>query len=143
MKKSTICISRVRNLSRDRDLDEPVVRVFNAVLEPLGGRGTWVAIRGNGMTIFRRALGSGATPDMTAETIELDYDARNGLGIDERAEDGGYVCDLSLQRASLGGRFYAHWRHPHNEYRAPFQIAMIGLVLGVIGLFLGIAGLLK
>jgi hypothetical protein len=80
---------------------------------------------------------------MTAETIELDYDARNGLGIDERAEDGGYVCDLSLQRASLGGRFYAHWRHPHNEYRAPFQIAMIGLVLGVIGLFLGIAGLLK
>ncbi len=143
MNKSTFCISRVRNFSRDRDFDEPVVRVFNTVLEPLGGRGTWVSIRGNGKSIFRRALGSGATPGMTAETIELDYDARRDLGIDDRAEDGGYICELSLQRASLGGRVHAHWHHPHNEYRAAFQIALIGLVLGVIGLFLGIAGLIS
>ena len=143
MKRSTIRISHVRNLSRDRDLDEPVVRVFNAALESLGGRGTWVAISGNGKTIFRRALGSGATQGMTAQSIELDYEARRDLKVDERLDDGAYICDLTLQRASLWGRFQAHWQHPHNEYRAPFQIAMIGLVLGVIGLFLGIAGLFK
>ena len=141
MPQTTVPIARVRDFTRERDFDEPVVRVSNGVLAALGGRGAWVALRCGGRTIHRRVLGSGGAQGMAADMAELDYDARQALAIVERTPEGSFPCAITLQPASLLGRFLAHWHHPSNEYRAPFQIAMIGLVLGVIGLVLGVISL--
>jgi hypothetical protein len=136
-------ISLVRDFSRNQDRDKAVVRVFNLQLQKLGGRNAWVRISSGNSTIFRRVLGSGEY-GLSANAIELDYDSR--LELDELGTlnaEGYFECPrgLNIQRTSLYDRFRAHWYHPNVEYRAPYQIAVIGLTMGIIGLILGVISL--
>lgn len=139
-------ISKVRDYSREHDYDaSAVVRVQNSILADLGGRNAWVKLAGPNNTIFRRARGAGGAAGLPSDAIELDYDSRLELDLVRSPPDTEhfYSCDLEILRASARERFLAHWSHPNLEYRAPYQISIVGAGLGVVGLILGIISLIK
>lgn len=137
-------ISRCRDFTRERDYGAfSVVRVFNGCLDSLGGRGSWVTIVGDGVSLYRRVLGSGGT-GLTRDAIELDYDSRVELGLQGRPDgEGFYACNLQLARSTAWERAKAHWAHPSLAYRVPYRLALLSVVLGLLGLILGIISLVR
>jgi hypothetical protein len=123
-----------------------VVRVPNAQVAELGGRGSWVAISNStGKTAYRTVRGSGAIQPFPGDAIEFDYDTAQYLGITRSVANanGFYPCDLSVRPIKWFEIVLAHWRQPDPAYRVPIQLALVGLLLGAVGLTLGIFGLLK
>lgn len=139
-----IKITKARDFTRDHDYKAfSVVRVFNGCLSSLGGRNAWVVIRGNNVTLYRRAQGAGGVAALPKTGIELDYDSRLELGLGGRPdEDGYYTCDLEIVPARFVDRILAHWNHPSLEYQLPYRLAVLSVVLGGVGFLLGIAGVI-
>lgn len=137
-------ITRCRDFTRAHDYDAfAAVRIFNGNLEPLGGRHAWVTIKSEGSKLYRRVMGAAGT-GLRRGDIELDYDSRLELGIGgKRDEDGFYGCDLTIQPSRLYEKIHAHWIHPNLEYRIPYRMAILSLILGAVGLVLGITSVLK
>lgn len=129
---------KIRPFSNEWDFDAPVVRVANSLVNPLGGRAAWITICSGDRSIYRRALGAGRIDGLRSEVIELDYASISELRAKDRDADGFFLCELVLRPSSIHERFLAHWRHPSAEYRAPFHIAIVSLLLGFIGLILGV-----
>lgn len=134
-------ILKCRDFTRERDYDAfSVVRVFNGCLDSAGGRGAWVTIVGDGVTLYRRVLGSGGT-GLTRDAIELDYDSRVELGLQGRPDsEGFYSCDLQLARSTAMERAKAHWAHPSLAYRVPYRLALLSVALGFLGLIISLLG---
>ena len=135
-------VTRCRDFTRTHDHSLfTAVRIFNGCLKELGGRHAWVAVEGQDATIYRRALGAGATGIRKGD-IELDYDSRKELGIEGRPDENGfYACHVRVRKATLTEKIKAHWKHPSLEYRVPFKLAILSLTLGLIGLALGVISL--
>ena len=140
-----ITVTKARDYSRPQDYDAfSVVRLYNAHLKSLGGRHAWVRLSSNGKTLFRRVRGAGGGTGLPSDGMELDYDSRLELGVDSpRAADGFHPCNVVVSPAGFLGYIKAHWSHPNIEYRVPYRLAMLSVVLGLLGAFLGALSLLK
>lgn len=138
-------VTKVRDFTHGYDYAAfSAVRVNNNLVAELGGRNAWVRICSKSVSLIRRVRGVGDSAGLPKDAIELDYDSRHDLhATGERDADGFHACDLDIQRASRSDKLRAHWANPNVAYRVPFQIAMVGLVLGVIGLALGVLSLIK
>jgi len=135
----SISISKARDFTRPQDYDAfSVVRLYNAHLRALGGRHAWVRLSCNGKILFRRVRGAGGGTGLPSVGIEIDYDSRQELGIDNaRGADGFHPCSVTVSRAGFLGSIQAHWAHPNIEYRAPYRLAMQSVALGLLGAILG------
>ncbi len=138
-------IDKLRSFSSEHDYSSfSVVRIHPKVINQIGGRNTWVKICNGSHCVYRLALGAKSSKGFTHKSMEIDYDSCVELGAvspqQEKDENNFYPCSLSLERASLTGKMFAHWHHPNPAYRAPMQLSIVSFFLGVVGLFLGILG---
>lgn len=138
-------ITKARDFTQSHDYDaSAIVRLNNTQVAKLGGRHSWVKLSGGAKTLMRRVRGSGGISGLSNDAMEIDYDSRLELGIDDpRSSDEFYTCSIVITPASFVDKIKAHWFHPNIEYQVPFRLAMIGLALGIVGLFLGLMSLAK
>ena len=132
-----------------------LIRLNNYQIGRLGLRNDWLTITANKdnpkkkRVIYRQMAGykidknNRLPEDLEFNKCEFDYEALLDLGIKGGKKDGYYsACDLHIEKTRwLRELFMAHWCHPHTNHRAPMQIALIGLALGVIGVIFGVVSL--
>lgn len=142
--RTEVQITLQRKFTRESDNDAfALIRLSNAHTKALGGRNTWVRLKGvSGRSVFRMIQGAGNI-EMPIGAMECDYDTNLSLGTEKASPNGAgfYPCNVSVRAASGFEILVAHWQHPNHYYRFPLQISLVGLFLGVTGLVLGVLSL--
>ena len=92
--------------------------------------------RTNGAKIIRYAMGNARCAGITKQTVALDYDGRDQLGL--KHDDG---IDLEVRRARAFEVTQWFWGHDDLNVRLSTRLAVLGFFLGVTGLITGIADL--
>lgn len=130
-------ISRVRGFSKEYDYNDfSIIRLESNCVNKLGKRGQWMKISSGKRCIYRRLKGIGGESGFSQDCAELDYDSRNDLGISgPKDENAFYACDLLIRSATWLEVLKAHLFHPNPDHRVAYQIAFIGLLIGILSLF--------
>lgn len=90
----------------------------------------------NGLKTIRFCLGAGALKIAHPNTIAVDYDTKDMLGISSER-----TVKIKVNRAGLWSVLWYFCNHPDMAYRLSTQMAVLGTALGVVGLVLGILSL--
>jgi hypothetical protein len=118
-----------RNLSISSDVKEHVIRVSNGNLTKICERECWVRISYNGRAIYRIIRGGGSIVGLKDDIVEIDYNGRSRLRVNNRS------ADVNVVRVS---GLIAHLNHPEEKHRwiVRFSIAaLLATVISMIGLF--------
>lgn len=85
-----------------------------------------------GQFIIRMPMGGGGLKGLSKDSIALDYDAVDALGIRGNFINGQIEAELVVSRANAVSLIQYYWDHPETGYRVSMRLSMIGLVLGLI-----------
>jgi hypothetical protein len=86
-----------------------------------------------GQFIVRMPMGGGGVKGLTKDSIALDYDAIDTLGIRSKFIDGKLEATVLVSKASTLSVYRYYWGHPDVGYRLAMRLSMVGLVLGILG----------
>lgn len=90
-----------------------------------------------GAFIVRYAMGGGGVKGVCRNTIALDYDGIDALGIRFNAP-----VELLVRRASTIEVYRWFWQHPALSVQLSVRLGVVGAVLGVMGFLTGIVSFL-
>lgn len=88
----------------------------------------------NGQFIIRMPMGGGGLPGLTKDTIALDYDAVDALGLSGKFRHKPLEVELEVSKADIISIYRYFWNHPDIAYRAALRLGLLGLALGIMGL---------
>lgn len=144
--KTTINISGVVSLPpADAGIQNAIVRLHNSRIDAhrqdkarFFRREPLVVINPDtGGKIVRYAMGAAGLAGVRKDTIALDYDALDALGIRPKQE-----VAITVRRATALEVYAWFWRHPDLSVQLSIRLGIAGAVLGVMGFITGLASFL-
>jgi len=94
-----------------------------------------------GQFIVRMPMGGGGLKGLTLNSVALDYDSIESLGVPGTLKDGPISIELIVSKASLFRIYGYYWNHPDIGYKVALRISMISLIVGIAGAIAGVSSL--
>jgi len=86
-----------------------------------------------GLSIIRMPMGGGGLKGLSRDSIALDYDAIDALGIKGNFKNGPLDVELVVSRAKAFSIYRYYWNYPEVGYKLAMRISMLGFILGFAG----------